>query len=367
MFSDFFSWLAGRLSGRDAGPLPRDVDALLAVAAEEGVLALLAAHCAQVAPNAVDAGFQKRLQDAVRQETMRELAQLAQAREVLSLLDGANIPVLVLKGTALAYSLYPSPALRPRCDLDLLVADRVQAKAAVAVLRDAGYVLLGEVDVDATAECEVALARPVGGGFGTAVDLHWQLINHPLLTRGLTFEPLWAQRVALPALHPQANGLDRMHALLHALLHRVTNFAHGQQNRLIWLYDIKLLAEQADAAMWEALLAESGTLGVAAFCVDGLLAAQAVLAAPVPGAVLQTLRVQAASQPRRLPAVPDQGAMDRAQLRALPWRARAGWLWRKLLPSPRFMQHRYGAHGPFALLRAYLHRWWVGLRRGLGG
>lgn len=59
--------------------------------------------------------------------------------------------------------------------------------------------------------------------------------------------------------------------------------------------------------------------------------------------------------------------MNRAHLRALRWPERLGWLRRKLFPSRAFMRHRYGAAGALALARAYLQRWWVGLRRALGG
>ena len=78
-----------------------------------------------------------------------------------------------------------------------------------------------------------------------------------------------------------------------------------------------------------------------------------------------TLEQQERSETWRLEAL-DQGGMDRAHLAALPWRGKAAWLWRKLFPSPEFMRYRYGAGGAFGLMGAYLGRWWIGLKRGLG-
>ena len=42
--------------------------------------------------------------------------------EVLGALAGRGVEALILKGTALAYDLYPAPELRPRSDTDLLIA-----------------------------------------------------------------------------------------------------------------------------------------------------------------------------------------------------------------------------------------------------
>ena len=52
----------------------------------------------------------------------RELAVRAETTQVLAALESAGIRPVILKGAALAYSLYPTPALRPRADLDILVA-----------------------------------------------------------------------------------------------------------------------------------------------------------------------------------------------------------------------------------------------------
>jgi len=48
------------------------------------------------------------------------MARVVELREVLAALAGAGLPVLLLKGAALAYTLYPEPHLRDRSDTDLL-------------------------------------------------------------------------------------------------------------------------------------------------------------------------------------------------------------------------------------------------------
>jgi hypothetical protein len=58
---------------------------------------------------------------------------------ILDAFDNAAIPVLVLKGAALAHLLYPSVGLRPLSDIDLLVDWRLAARAQ-SVLTSLGFV-----------------------------------------------------------------------------------------------------------------------------------------------------------------------------------------------------------------------------------
>jgi hypothetical protein len=306
------------------------------------------------------------MHSASRQETAIELARLGHARQVLTALQVAAIDVLVLKGTALAYWLYRQPAWRPRCDLDLLVMDRATAQCAVDALASLGYLPVAEVSTTEVAEFEVALERHTPTGQVYTVDLHWQLVNHASLTRGFGFDELWTQRIRVDALHPQAFGLCRMHALTHALLHRVTNMPQGQQDRLIWLYDIHLLASGASADEWQSFLRLCGEKRIATPCLDGLVATRAVFATTIPAAVEADLRQRSGGESWQLGGTVDQGVMDRAHLGALGWPDKLRWLRRKLFPPAEFMRYRYQAVGPISLCKAYLTRWWVGIRRALG-
>jgi hypothetical protein len=55
-----------------------------------------------------------------RSDTANQLA-LEELKALVAELDKATIPVVVLKGGALATTLYPEPSLRPMSDLDLLI------------------------------------------------------------------------------------------------------------------------------------------------------------------------------------------------------------------------------------------------------
>ena len=62
----------------------------------------------------------------------------ATCRSVVDALAAAGVPALITKGTALAYTVYPQPWLRPRTDTDLLVRHE-DVPAASLALQACGY------------------------------------------------------------------------------------------------------------------------------------------------------------------------------------------------------------------------------------
>ena len=306
-----------------------------------------------------------RLLEIARQHTAIEMARMLGIRQVLTSLNAAGIPVLLLKGSALAYWLYENPAQRSRCDLDILVADIGSAKRATAALQKIGYSLSFDA-ADESAEFEVALEGSLPGGVLNRVDLHWRLLNHAQLADGLRFADLEASAISISALACDARGLDCANALLHALLHRITNMASGQHNRLIWLYDIHLLALRCRDPEWTGLLNQADRLHCATACLDGLRATRDVFNTSLPESVDRTLETQSCLEGWRLGDGLDQGAMDRAHLRALRWPEKMGWLRRKFFPSRQFMRYRYSVVGVAGFCKAYVGRWWTGLMRAVG-
>jgi hypothetical protein len=61
-----------------------------------------------------------------------------QLREILDTFGRENISSLVLKGPALAWTVYPDPATRPFADIDLLVRPDQYMKAR-NILNQLGY------------------------------------------------------------------------------------------------------------------------------------------------------------------------------------------------------------------------------------
>jgi hypothetical protein len=79
---------------------------------------------------------------------------------------------MVLKGAPLAFSVYPSPALRPMADIDVLVEPH-RAADATAVLAGSGWIPSRAVEPDVLASLHGVGWRKRPG----ALDLHWYLLH----------------------------------------------------------------------------------------------------------------------------------------------------------------------------------------------
>jgi Uncharacterised nucleotidyltransferase len=154
--------------------------------------------------------------------------------QVASALRGASLPALLVKGAALALTVYPSPASRPMADIDLLVhrADRARVLAALTA---AGGVVHESSDrplsADFLGETGVMMHA---GQTPFLVEIHTSLdkiVPRPIDTAGLFAR-------ALPA--PGLPGLLVPSAEDHALLIALHAAGHELQHRAAWL-DLELL------------------------------------------------------------------------------------------------------------------------------
>lgn len=272
---------------------PALVDAFLERSEYHGVQALLHERL----HNASD--WPPALLDALHQRaiagTMWELRHQQVVAEMLAALARIGIEPVLFKGTALAYSLYPGPALRTRGDSDLIVPfhERTRAMDALAGLGFARALELGELT-----SYQACLTREVAGGGAHTLDLHWKISNSELLSRLFSHDELRRDAVPLPALSPHAFGAGLVHALLIACMHRaghkqapyfVDGVAHYSGDRLIWLYDIHLLAQALGRQEWETFLQLAQQKGLRAVCLEGIEQTRACFASAVPQQVLDEL------------------------------------------------------------------------------
>ena len=199
---------------REAAAVIPDWNRLVAAARSERVVPLLA-HAierGQLAPACPPADARS----ALRREYLAAAAKAAilgdEAARLLSTFARAGLPVIALKGLALAETIYPNPALRPMEDLDLLVRTD-DLPAAVRLLAEAGY-------------------REAWHGFPdfqradglVDVDLHTALLHEGeiptrLAAQAIETEALWA--AAQPATIAGEAGLvlSPAHQLFHLCLH----------------------------------------------------------------------------------------------------------------------------------------------------
>jgi hypothetical protein len=102
-----------------------------------GMIPLVDAHLRRI--DGVPAAVATRLRQIRHRETLHGVARAELLRLILTRFAEARLPVIVLKGAALAALVYPSPALRPMRDIDLLIhaEDERRSHEIIGTLRDA--------------------------------------------------------------------------------------------------------------------------------------------------------------------------------------------------------------------------------------
>jgi hypothetical protein len=299
---------------------------------------------------------------ALRSEAIRAAAieprRLADLREVIAALAANGLDALILKGSALAYDLYPEPELRPRGDTDLLIR-REALDATRAVLHGLGF------QETAGSGDEHGVRQAMFTRRSHTYDVHWAIANTPVLAGALTFDELLTRSVPLPRIGPEARGLCHVDALLLACIHRVAH--HHDSDRLIWLCDIALLrdrmSEDEHRQFWR-MAADRRIVGLCARAID--LADEWMSRQPHARAEEYLTE----NEMRR--DEPSLGLMNRritrgrvlaANLRALPWASRARRLWQLAFPPPAFMARSFGTRNRLALPWLYVYRGARGVAR----
>jgi len=311
------------------------------------------------------------LGDASRAAVARELVVQREIRRVVDALGARGISPVLLKGTALAYTVYPHPSLRPRSDTDLLVR-RTDTEAVRESLAALGYTPSLLCDGEWLFR-QFEWAREDEFGVSHALDVHWAISTQAAFADVLTYDELAARAAPAAALGASARVPATVDALLLALIHPVMH--HQNQRRLLWAYDVHLLAETLDALGFQEFAAWATAKRVAAVCAEGLRAAREWFGGPVPRDVVDQLAaVSRIEQPTAAYLAPARTWKDEttAHLRGLPrWRDRLRLLKEIAVPAPAYMLRAYGVGGSGlgkTLLPAlYLHRSVRGMWRVISG
>jgi hypothetical protein len=307
------------------------------------------------------AEVRERLARIAREEALVERSRCEEGRRAVSALFKAGVSPLIFKGSALAYTHYPEPWLRPRLDTDMLVR-REDAAIARSVFESLGY---------------TRAARPSGehvthqftyvgwwNGIRVVFDVHWKLADPQVFANLFSYEELERESVPLPALGPSARTLSDLHSLVVACMHRIAH--HYDRDTLIFLYDIDLLARQLDQAAWDRVLQLAGQKRIRAVTWRGVSLAAAWLNTPVPAHVGQALATTTDLEPTAAYLDPNLRKVDVlwSDLQHLDgWRPRVRLIREHLFPSPSFILQSSGRTSAVLLPSLYARRILRGVRR----
>lgn len=215
--------------------------------------------------------------------TLRDVARRRQLGEALGALAAAGIPVVPLKGAALAEHAYPASSLRRMSDFDLLLPEGALEHGR-DVLLPFGYV---PDDRPSPSERHAPALRRPGG---LPIELH-DTINPCHAPFRLPLADVLARTV--PA---QVAGHDvRVLEPIDLLVHLATHMGHGHVlgASLSGVVDILMWTERhGDAVDWKAVVARARTAGAERFVHAALLLARKALGARVPAAPLAALRTR---------------------------------------------------------------------------
>ena len=196
--------------------------------------------------------FTEKLHKYALNAAATEMGQKHELTKILSKFSAQQIRCLLIKGTPLAYSHYPEPYLRSRCDTDILFATKEDAEKAWLILKELGYTDPTQSVGNTSAMSSVATEKRK-----SAYRMQWTCTGKSATAKCMHV-PLHLKN----SIHNPEQSMNWMkmstrydtYALLLACLHRIAHKPEGMHNRLIWLYDIHLLATGFTPEQWEELI-----------------------------------------------------------------------------------------------------------------
>jgi len=317
-------------------------------------------------------GFQ--VPDAPVQQALQSNAKIADFNFQLLLenqavigpaLAQAGIPVIWLKGMALAQTVYPRPYLRPMDDIDLLVPYE-QREAALQVLRSLDYrtppqdSLSQKMGAPQDAPHHFHLLGGPGGS--TNLELHYRLLVDDRLLQLGEMDWFWQES----EIHASAGGSNAFRLLkpeahlIYLAAHAILQ--HGEADfRLQRYYDLHLLAQQPGLD-WGVIIDRAQALGWIYALERALTLTREYFATPIPNQVFAEIQSRRQPEETALRAQRLQGAGYRwegtllgmedrpllERLRSLFWLA---------FPPFTYMRSRYNIPPGRAVLPYYFLRW----------
>ena len=288
---------------------------------------------------------------------------------VLSEFHRAEIAAVLLKGAALATTLYPDVAVRPMGDVDLLVR-QADLSRAIDVVEKLGYAPENP-SMRRGLEYLVFYEANFRGGehLPVPLELHWNLMGGANSRYRPPLDWFWAQTRTIRFGDSSALVFTPTAHLLHAAAHLALKHG-GDDTRLLWLYDLHLIIVQSADLNWTELVSKGREANWALALHTVLDEVQRLFLTPVPAWVMDALAEKSDPEAGRLMermAAPDltrtSGAWN--HLAFLSGTTRLRWLAAVIAPDPVYMQWRYQPKPTWLWPLYYFVRWFDMLQDGL--
>ena len=215
---------------------------------------------------------------------------IQQLTRVLSAFEREGVPVIPLRGPALAELLYRDPALRSFTDLDLHIHEG-NLPRALSLLSGLGY-----RHMEAGLPLSLELTWRHAASFvpeapeEIPIDLHWGMVDYPGLApaAAITQQDLWDRAVRVEGPYGVRWEFCPEDLLIYLALHWAV---HHALSGLIWQLDLALLIlRYGDTLDWDAVIERAGRWRIRGPVFFALREVRDCLEAAVPAWVLDRLR-----------------------------------------------------------------------------
>lgn len=278
------------------------------------------------------------------------------------LFENCGIVCVMLKGAALAHSLYKEPALRPMNDIDILIQPE-ELNSAVSQMHSLGYETLPASHLEHAAWLDQAANHHVhlrNARIGVSVELHWRLIGGESDWRSPDSAWFWENKKPVSGV-PGFSELSPEACLLYLAAH--TELQHGVgSSPLLWYYDIYLLLEKFGEHLdWELVIQKAVELSWGEALFRALDAVERFFGMELPASRARRLISQNGRAARYIEQkTRPRGSRTEETLRDLSTfkgLARLRVLLALIFPSPKYMRRRYKPKPAWLWLLYYPYRW----------
>lgn len=270
-----------------------------------------------------------------------------------------QVPSVVFKGTALAYSDYDQPWLRPRTDTDLLI-EYSDLHTLRQVLQELGYTELFAIQGEFVSY-QTTFGKTLIGNSHLNIDVHWRINNRQILANALGFREIIDSSQPAPSLSEFARIPSPVHSLLLACIHRAGH--HNKEERLAWLYDIHLLTQRFCDDQWSEFIRISVERKIHTICADALLRASLFFSCDVSHRLDAAEHVNPNNEPSTIFLCPNlpEWRYFLSDLKSLPtMRKKLKFIQETVFPDPSYIRKKMNTS---LASYGYLKRLFRGLRR----
>lgn len=312
------------------------------------------------------AGWPDRLieavQDEARMQAMWEVSHSRVMARLVEALHNAGYRSVLMKGSALAYSVYADPAVRRRGDSDLLV-ETGSRRAVRKVLAQLGFEPTG-----GSHAVQESWQIPTDAGFSHEVDLHWMINGSVAVSQALELSHPRKRAITMPRLSPNAWGTAPVDTFIHICINRASHEAFGYRvgdsklfegDRLIWAVDLDRIASILTPEEWDMLIAIARKCKAADLVKSGLDFARRSLGTLPPERVTIDLADSSAQGDAISVYFRTRSASERLRAdvqAAQDWRTKLTVIKHQVFPGKPFIRERYPLNKRWPVAALYTRR-----------